>query len=85
MEETNSSRGPRLLDEHEKQVVRSGYGFGLRRGIQLKDDLDCAADVLQSWLMDQQCKKGLKGLLSFDYFLFIIFSRIRHPLGGGAS
>jgi hypothetical protein len=39
--------GP-VLDEHEKQVVRPGHGLGFRGGIQLKFDLECAVNVLQS-------------------------------------
>jgi hypothetical protein len=39
--------GP-VLDEYEKQVVRPGHGLGFRGGIQLKSDLECAVNILQS-------------------------------------
>jgi len=39
--------GP-VLDEHEKQVVGPGHGLGFGGGIQLKFDLECAVNVLQS-------------------------------------
>jgi hypothetical protein len=55
--------GP-VLDEHEKQVVRSGHGLGLGRGIQLEDDLECAVDVLQSWI-SVQYKNGVRGGLPY--------------------
>jgi hypothetical protein len=39
--------GP-VLDEHKKQVVRPGHGLRFRGGIQLKLDLKCAINILQS-------------------------------------
>jgi hypothetical protein len=73
-----------VLDEHEKQVVRSSHGLGFRRGIQLKVDLECAVDVLQSWISVQYESVGgglpyLDDLVSIiRVHVFAIHSAVEH-------
>ena len=37
--------GP-VLNEYEKQVIRSGHGLGLGRDIQLEDNLEYTVNIL---------------------------------------
>jgi hypothetical protein len=37
-----------VLDEQEKQVVRSSHGLRFGHSVQFKDDFQCAVDVLRA-------------------------------------